>query len=117
MWDGSCDVKYMSDHRQPIAVFSCKFAGKDGKKTGEKRLIEIFAAKDFARAWEPTGKAFSPRPPLRDSDRIVFWQTYYRVRLNGKWLADGARYTLFTREELIARFINFPYQQQGCSDI
>lgn len=97
----------MSDHRQPIAAFSCRFAGKGGKKTSENCRIEIFPATDFALVWEPTGKNFSPRPPLRDADRVAFWETHYRVRVNGRWLVQGAKYTLLNRNEIVTRFMAF----------
>jgi hypothetical protein len=100
-------VAGMSDHRRPIVAFSRRLAGNNGKKTGGFCRIEIFPAKDFALLWEPSGKGFSPKPPLLDSSRKIFWEGRYRIRVDGRWLVDGAKYTLFTREEILDRFFRF----------
>jgi hypothetical protein len=97
----------VSDFRQPIASLSIRLAENRGKKTAKNCRIEIFPAKDFANAWDPKERLFHPRPPLRSIDRAKFWESRYRVRMNGQWLVLGAKYTLFTRAEILERFFDF----------
>ena len=60
----------MSDHHQPVASFSLRFAEKQGKKIAKKRLkIEVFSASDFSMNWHPGSTLFYPKPPLHGASK------------------------------------------------
>jgi len=90
----------MSEIRQPDITITIKLHQKQGNKLPEKRKLELFSATQFAHRWKPfvRGK-FHPSPPLATDRRQEFWETRYRVRINGAWHGSH-RYTLFTMEQV-----------------
>lgn len=91
----------MSETRLPDEVLTHKMLENRGKKQGGIYIkYELFSAVQFAKKWDPMEDSFYPKPPLQGSARMIFWARHFRVRVNGKWLSDAAKYTLYTKDEI-----------------
>lgn len=88
----------MSEIRIADEVLLHRLHNKQGKKSIK---YELFKSKQFCHHWTPLKRgAFVPSPPLNTVKRHEFWETMFRVRVNGKWKGD-AKYSLFRRDEII----------------
>jgi hypothetical protein len=98
----------MSDHRKPIASFTKRVAENQGNKTCIKSIkIEIFPAYFFSDAWEPGSNSFVPKPPLKSSSRKKYWEMNFRVRVDGSWYPDGDKYNMFTKKNIMLRWLSW----------
>jgi hypothetical protein len=75
---------------------------KTPKKCNQK--IELFPAHYWAENWEPGSTLFSPRLPLQSAARKEFWETHYRIRVNGSWVGRKAKYEIYTKEQIAKKF-------------
>lgn len=92
----------MSDFRQPDEVITRRLPKNQGKKHGKiSTKYELFSAKQWALRWSPADDRFFPKPPLHSEKRKQFWETMYRVRINGRWMIREAHYTLLSRDEIM----------------
>jgi len=81
----------MSEIRMADIVMKWRIAKNEGKKPLK---IEFFRAEQWRRNWNPYRRTMTPRPPLRDRE---YWQQYYRLRVDGRWLGKtGFKYTFYT---------------------
>ncbi len=107
----------MSEHRQPEEVWIKRLPQNEGKKTAKncKQKIELFPAHYWALDWEPGSKLFYPKPPLKSGARKEFWDTYYRVRVNGVWLSlVGMKYEFFTKMSIaVMLMVDAPTNNTG----
>ena len=96
----------MSEHRQPIEIWTIRLPQIKGKKPPKncKQKIELFPAHYWALDWEPGSKFFNPRPPLQGEARKLFWETLYRVRVNGVWKGEGSKYVLLAKSEIFEMY-------------
>lgn len=64
------------------------------------RYLHVFCAAQFRSRWRVGKRNMMPVPPSRDDD---WWLRHYRLRLDGKWLSNGAacKYRFFTMEEIM----------------
>ncbi|SDP84396.1 hypothetical protein, partial [Desulforhopalus singaporensis] len=76
--------------------------------------LELFHVSQFRRTWgesmrkQSTRKLFSPMVPIRKSDFDEYWQLpLYRVRMDGRWTADDAKYSFYTREQIVEQWFCF----------
>jgi len=92
----------MSEHRKPVEIWIKRLPKNEGKKPSKncKHKVELFPAHYWAIDWEPGGKLFTPRPPLQSEARKLFWENYYRIRVNGVWKGGGSKYVLMTRMDI-----------------
>lgn len=97
----------MSEVRRPVEIIKRFLPVNDGKKAGVFCIVkvEIFPASCWRDRWEPCSKLFYPKVPLKTSSRKDYWETRYRVRVNGKWRSEKAKYETYTREEIIEEFL------------
>ncbi len=87
----------MSEMRIADIVWRWGNAATQGKKTLK---IELFLAEQFRCNWNPFKRTMHPRPPLRTRE---YWQQYYRLRVDGRWLSlNACRYHFFTLEQAVA---------------
>ena len=94
----------MTEHRQPTASFSKRFAQEDSNKTMK---IELFIAHIYAPKWEPLSKKFYPKLPFNGMRRKEYWENRYRARIDGVWVGGKAKYTMFTKEQIYKKWFNF----------
>jgi hypothetical protein len=96
----------MSERRQSIEIWTLRLPQNRGKKPGvfSTTKIELFPSHYWAEHWEPGSKLFSPRLPLRSISRKEYWETRYRVRVDGRWLGTKAKYVTYTRDEVIEKY-------------
>lgn len=92
----------MSEYRQPAEIWTRRLPQNEGKKTSEKcsQKIELFPAHYWAENWEPGSTLFSPKLPLQSMARKIFWETHYRIRVNGVWIGKKAKYVTYTKEQI-----------------
>ena len=94
----------MSDKRDWDYVLKKLLPRKAGAKEGRICTIEVYTAGKFAKAWKPwkTGETtFCPRVPLQQDARNLYWETHYRLRINGKWhKRNDIQYTFVTLAEM-----------------
>lgn len=88
----------MSEQRQRER----RLAVKVGTKTTK---IELFPASEWRYLWEPGSNKFFPKVPLQTQKRQEYFSERYRVRLDDSWVVEGAQYRMFTREEIVERWI------------
>jgi len=87
----------MSEMRIPDIVWRWGNAAIQGKKSLK---IELFVAEQFRCNWNPYSRSMFPHPPLRKRE---YWQQYYRLRVDGRWLSIcGCKYHFFTLEQAVA---------------
>ena len=78
-----------------------------GKKSSNLRTkYELFPAKLWAKTWSPMGERFYPKLPLRSEDRKIFWESMFRLLINGKWYQEKAKYCFMSREEAFRLIID-----------
>ncbi|WP_218121888.1 hypothetical protein, partial [Desulforhopalus singaporensis] len=54
---------------------------------------------------QSTRKLFSPMVPLKKSDFDEYWQLpLYRVRVNGRWSSDAAKWTFYTKGQVVEKW-------------
>jgi hypothetical protein len=41
---------------------------------------------------------------LHGERRKEYWLTRFRVRVNGKWMGDRAKYVTFTKEQILEKY-------------
>lgn len=91
----------MSEFRRPDEIIIHRLPGFAGKKQGENcHKYELFDAVHWALDWTPWDKNYFPAPPLHGLSRRDFWLQMYRVRKDGKWLGDEAKYRFYSRREI-----------------
>ena len=66
--------------------------------------IELFPAYFWAEHWEPASSLFSPKLPLQSEARRDYWTSRYRIRVNGKWVGDRAKYVTFDKVAIRERY-------------
>ena len=86
----------MSEKREPIETWKRTTNGKTTK-------IELFPAHYFAEKWEPGSRLFTPRPPCKTETRIKYWESMFRVRVDGVWFCK-CKYTMMNREQIAHKF-------------
>lgn len=98
----------MSESRTPIEKITREvLPGLYGKKSHKICLkIELFPARSWATKWEPGSVQFYPKAPLHDKARKEYWEARYRVRINGKWHSDKAKYMMLTRKQILDKFLS-----------
>lgn len=96
----------MSDHRKRVETWYKSLPPKLGKKVTKKRelKVELYPIYLWAKYWEPSNKFFSPKLPMHSVKRLKYWATRYRVKVNGRWLKEEAKFQSFTKAELRYRF-------------
>lgn len=96
----------MSEYRTPAEIWIKRLPEKDGKKPGVfcSLKIELFPAHYWAEHWEPGSDLFSPKPPLQSEARKQYWTSRYRIRVNGKWVGDKAKYVTFDKLAIRERY-------------
>jgi hypothetical protein len=99
-------VKKMNEQRKPSETWFKRLPRKVGQKASRKcnLKIELFPVYLWGRWWSPGSSLFSPRLPLRTEDRLEFWQTRYRIRVNGKWVGSRAKYVGYTKQQIRERY-------------
>lgn len=83
--------------RQPVKTFLLKKPSKPTTK------IELFPATKWRRVYKPGRQNVFPRPPSLAEERNEFWETIFRLRVDGRWYnPEGKRekYVFFTTQEL-----------------
>jgi len=92
----------MSEYRNPVEVWIRRLPDNDGKKPHKKlqQKIELFPAHYWAMAWEPGSSMFFPKLPLHGGERKVFWESNYRIRVNGKWVGEEAKYRFYHKTQI-----------------
>lgn len=91
----------MSETRTPDEIFLHRLPENNGKKSGKNCIkYELFQAKQWALDWCPCDRKFFPRPSLESIARKKYWEQMYRLRINGKWHGQEAKYRFYTREEI-----------------
>lgn len=88
----------MSEIRAADIVLRFGNAAIHGKKS---LRIELFSAEQFRNKWNPFKRTMYPHPPLRNQE---FWQQYYRMRIDGRWIGrnkKGYKYGFYTLEEAL----------------
>lgn len=98
----------MSDFRQPVETWVRRLPQNEGKKTPKNCTvkIEIFPAHYWAFNWQPGSQLFYPKVPLQSEAKKRYWETRYRVRVNGAW-DNGrakAKFVTYSREELFEKY-------------
>lgn len=99
----------MAEKKIPCEVWKRELPHKQGNKTGKycALKIELFPAHYWADRWQPGSTRFIPKLPLRTSDRTQYYESRFRIRVNGAWVTDrGAKYRMFKRAT-IARMYGF----------
>lgn len=98
----------MSDFRKPVETWVRRLPQNVGKKSPENCTIkiEIFPAHYWAFSWEPGSADFYPKVPLQSEAKQRYWETRYRIRVNGAWWCGRAkaRIVTYTREEIFQRY-------------
>jgi hypothetical protein len=92
----------MSEARKPDMILHKKLPPYDGKKHGDSSVVWLYRGTQFARKWTPISREFSPKVPLVNSMRKTYWETRYRVKIDGKWHMPNAKYELLTLPEVSA---------------
>ncbi len=98
----------MSEIRQPAEIWQIILLKNRGKKNAKKcRLrIELFPAQLWREHWQPLTKLFFPRVPLQTVNRLQYWKKErYRLRINGRWMQEKAKYQFFTKEQIVNRYL------------
>ena len=92
----------MSEHRKPSEIWK-RLPGFPGTKQGKKYKIELFPAHYWAHEWEPGSNTFSPKPPLNSAARKIWWETHYRIRVNGVFVGSCTKGEMqfLTREDVL----------------
>jgi hypothetical protein len=86
----------MSEIRMPDIVLRWGNAAIQGKKP---LRIELFLAEQWRGNWNPYKRTMHPHPPLRTRE---YWQQYYRLRVDGRWLGlKGYKYSFYTLEQAL----------------
>lgn len=86
----------MSELRMADIVWKWRNAAREGKKPLK---IELYKAEQWRRNWNPYQRTMTPRPPLQSRE---YWDQYYRLRVDGRWLAKpGFKYAFYTLAEAI----------------
>lgn len=96
----------MSDHRKHTLVWTQSVPRKRGTKKQKKDSfrIELCPASLWEDLWEPCSTLFVPKVPLRLDDRRDYWDSRYRIRVNGKLVGSTGRYQMFTKAEIRERY-------------
>ena len=95
----------MSETRKPDIIWRMYLPQSSGKKLCKIcAKFELYLARQFALNWRPGSCLFSPYPPLNTDDRQQYWESRYRVRINGQWYSDTAKYQLLTLSEIAVLF-------------
>lgn len=78
----------MSEVRVPDITLVIRLPRKHGKKSLK---IRLYLAEQFRHSWTPDrADAFTPRVPLKSSDREEYWgKDIYRVMVEGQWMFPG----------------------------
>lgn len=83
------------DERLPDKVVIVKCGVQPQEKS---RILHIFKAGQFRRKVRPGRRDIFPRATVNDA---AFWESFYRVRLDGRWLSEsGCRYHFYSNDEL-----------------
>jgi|GEM_PF-1639225 len=86
----------MSEERIADIVWRFGNAATQGKKP---LRIELFRAEQWRPGWRPHKRNMHPHPPLSDRE---YWQQYYRLRVDGRWLRmSGYKYVFYTLEQAV----------------
>jgi len=96
----------MSERRPSSEIWIKRLPQNEGKKAGDfcTLKIELFPARFWALKWEPSSTLFYPKPSIQSEKRSEYWLTRFRVRVNGKWLGDRAKYVTYTKEQILERY-------------
>lgn len=95
----------MSEFRRPVEIWSRRLPENEGKKpSGFYSKIEIFPSHYWARHWEPGSDLFHPKMPLQSEARKEAWETRFRIRVNGKWVGEQAKYETYTKQQIFDRY-------------
>ncbi len=85
----------MSEVRPVFA--SWRFADIRGKKS---LRIELFRAREWRSGYRPIKRNTIPRPPIRPNMANAYWNSLYRLRIDGRWHRPGKeRYAFYTMQE------------------
>ncbi len=98
----------MSEVRQPTEIWQIILPKKQGKKVAKNyRLrIELFPARLWKAHCKPSTTLFHPVVPMHTARRIQFWEKeHYRLRINGCWFREKAKFQFFTKEQIIDRYL------------
>ncbi|MFA7174797.1 MAG: hypothetical protein WC340_15585 [Kiritimatiellia bacterium] len=97
----------MSELRKPVEIIKLFLPVNAGKKTGFSCTlrVELYPASCWRNRWEPCSTLFYPKVPLKTSLRRNYWETRYRIRVNGRWRCNHAKYETFTREEILEKLL------------
>ncbi len=96
----------MSDHRKPVDVWYKRLPQKRGTKKRKFRLlkIELVPACEWKSLWEPCSTLFIPKVPLRYDSMNEYWETRFRIRVDGKWVGPNGQYRMFTKVMIRERY-------------
>lgn len=96
----------MNEHRRPVEVWIRRLPKITGKKVCKNCTlkIELFPIYLWASHWEPASPLFSPKLPLKSGTRKEYWETRYRIRVNGKWESRKAKYVGYTKKQIRERY-------------
>ncbi len=98
----------MSEIRQPAEIWQIILPKNKGKKVAKNcRLrIELFPASLWRWNWHLLSRLFYPKVPNSLSTRKEYWQKErYRLRINGRWVQEKAKYQFFTKEQIVNRYL------------
>lgn len=93
----------MSENRDPVEILIQKLPNSDGKKKGCRVAlkIELFPAHYWAANWFPGSKAWFPKLSIKAESRNEYFETRFRLRINGVWYSPFAKYTTVTKADAI----------------
>jgi len=95
----------MSEFRKPVEIWVRRLPENEGKKSDRFCIkIEIFPAHYWARHWEPGSDLFYPKMPLQSEARKAAWEARFRIRVNGRWIGDQAKYETYTIQQIFERY-------------
>jgi len=89
----------MSESRIPDQTISVRLPRKQGKIQHSfipKIRVELFGAYQFRTNHNRLKRNFYPRPPSRTEERRQWYQTMFRLRLDGRWYGER-KYTFLDR--------------------
>ncbi len=98
----------MSEIRQPAEIWQIILPRNKGKKVAKNcRLrIELFPASLWRWNWHLLSRLFYPKVPNSLSARKEYWgKERYRLRINGRWVQEKAKYQFFTKEQIVNRYL------------
>lgn len=87
------------EERVPERTVIIKCVSEEQKNS---RILQIFTAIQWRRKYLPGKRNVTPMPPSRD---ISWWQSHYRLRLDGRWMSDSpTKYRFYSTEEVLDVF-------------